>query len=149
MDGWESTPSEDLMLREIGLSDLGRKGISKVDCVFVARRRGNDELAPPDDLFNDFDKAKKVLEREFGKGNIEAHNKAFLDCDYERRFREHILGNPKALEKLEEICQRSHEKEVYLVCYEGTAKACHRRILLRIAEERFGTEVIIDGVEPK
>ena len=137
------------MLREIGLSEMIKKGISKEDCVFVARRRGNDELAPPDGLFDDFDKGKKRLEKGFGKGSVEAHNKAFLDCDYERRFREYILGNPTALEKLKEICQRSHKKDVYLVCYEGDAKACHRRILLRIAEDRFGARIVIDGVEPE
>jgi Active DUF488-N3 subclade len=137
------------MLREIGLSEMIKKGISKENCVFVARKRGNDELAPPDDLFNDFDKGKKRLERKFGRGSVEAHNKAFLDSDYERRFREHILRNPTALKKLEEIWERSRKKDVYLVCYEGTAKACHRRILLRIAERRFGAEVMIDGVEPR
>jgi hypothetical protein len=137
------------MLREIGLSEMLKKRIAKEDCVFVARKRGNDELAPPDDLFNHFDKGKKRLEKEFGKGSGEAHNKAFLDCDYERRFREHVLGNPSALKKLEDICKRSRKKDVYLVCYEGMAKACHRRILLRIAEERFDAKIKIEGVEPK
>lgn len=137
------------MLREIGLSEMNKKGIAKEDCVFVARKRGNDELAPPGDLFNDFDKGRKRLEKEFGKGSVEAHNKAFLDCDYDRRFRKYILGNPEALEKLEQICERSRKGDVYLVCYEGSAKACHRRILLRIAEERFGAKVIVDGAEPK
>jgi len=100
------------MLREIGLSEMFKKGIAKEDCVFVARKRGNDELSPPDDLFNDFDKEKKRLEEEFGKGSVEAHNKAFLDCDYERRFREYILGNPSALNKLEEISKHSRAKDV-------------------------------------
>jgi hypothetical protein len=136
------------MLREIGLAERIKRGIPKKDCVFVARKRGNDELAPPDDLFNDFDKGKKRLEKKFGRGSAEAHNKAFLDSEYARRFREYILGNPTALEKLEEICERSHRKDVYFVCYEGAAKACHRRIRLRIAEERFGAHVLIDGVEP-
>ncbi|MBN2033074.1 MAG: DUF488 family protein [Deltaproteobacteria bacterium] len=137
------------MVREIGLSEMLKKGISKEDCVFVARKRGNDEIAPPEDLFNDFGKAKKRLEKEFGKASMQAHNKAFLDCNYEGRFREYIIGNPSALKKLEEICKKSKEKDVYLVCYEGAAKACHRRILLRIAEEHFGAKVIIEGVEPK
>jgi len=137
------------MLREIGLSEMFKKGIAKEDCVFVARKRGNDELAPPDDLFNDFDKGKKRIEKDFGKASVEAHNKAFLDCDYERRFREYILENPSALKKLEDISKHSRAKDVYLVCYEGTAKACHRRILLRISEERFGAKVHIEGVEPK
>ena len=137
------------MLREIGLSEMLKKGIPKEDCVFVARKRGNDEIAPPDDLFKDFDKAKTRLEKKFGKGSVEAHNLAFLDCGYERRFREHVLRNPSALNKLEAICKRSLKRDVHLVCYEGAAKACHRRILLRIAEERFGAKVNIEGVEPK
>jgi hypothetical protein len=139
---------EDPVLREIGLAEMIRKGISKEDCLFVARKRGNDELAPPDDLFNDFNKGRRRLEKKFGRGSVEAHNKAFLDSDYARRFRAYILENPTALEKLEAICQRSRKKDVYFVCYEGAAKACHRRILLRISEERFGADVLIDGVEP-
>jgi len=59
------------------------------------------------------------------------------------------LENPSALKKLEEISKRSHKKDVYLVCYEGAAKACRRRLLLRIAEKRFGAKVNIEGVEPK
>jgi hypothetical protein len=137
------------MLREIGISEMIKKGIPKENRVFVARKRGNDELAPPEDLFSDFDKGKKRLEKKFGKGSVEAHNNAFLDSGYERRFRKHVLENPAALEKLEQLCARSRKKDVYLVCYEGAAKACHRRILLRIAEERFGAKVTIDGVEPR
>jgi hypothetical protein len=44
---------------------------------------------------------------------------------------------------------RAERADVYLVCYEGPSKACHRRILIRIAEERFGAPVAVDGVEPK
>lgn len=137
------------MLREAGLSETVKKGIPSEQCVFVARKRGNDELAPSDDLFHDFDSRKKLLEKEYGKGSVQAHNQAFLDCNYERRFRERIAGNPEALKKLEGICARSRQQDLYLVCYEGPSKACHRRILLRIAEERFGAKIIIDGVEPK
>jgi hypothetical protein len=137
------------MLREIGLSEMLKKAIAKEDCVFVARKRGNDDLAPPDDLFRDFDKGKKRFEKQFGKGSAEAHNKAFLESDYERRFREYILRNSSALKKLEGICEHSRTRDVYLVCYEGAAKACHRRILIRIAEERFGASVKVEGVEPR
>jgi len=137
------------MLREAGLSETVRKGIPREQCVFVARKRGNDELAPPDDLFRDFDQRKKLLEKEYGKGSAEAHNQAFLDCRYEERFRESILANPDALKKLQEITARGQDQDIYLVCYEGASKACHRRILLRIAEERFGAEVAVEGAEPR
>jgi hypothetical protein len=113
------------MLREIGLSEMVKKGIPRDQCVFVARKRGNDDLAPSDELFQDFDKRKKALERRLGGGSIEAHNQAFIESEYEKRFRAWITSSP------------------------GPLKACHRRILLRIAEERFGAEVRIEGVEPK
>ena len=137
------------MLREAGLSETVRKGIPSEQCVFVARKRGNDELAPSEDLFHDFDRRKQLLEKEFGKGSAQAHNQAFIDCDYERRFRERIMGNLEALKKLEGVCTRAQDQDIFLVCYEGLSKACHRRILLRIAEERFGARVVVEGVEPK
>ncbi len=137
------------MLKEASLSDLHRKGILKEERVLVNRGRGNDELAPSEVLFKDFDLEKRRLEKELGKGSAEAHNRAFLQSHYERRFREQITGDPKALAKLEQIARRAGDADVYLVCYEGAAKACHRRVLLRIAEERFGTLVNIEGVEPR
>jgi uncharacterized protein YeaO (DUF488 family) len=137
------------MLRETGLSEMVRRGIPRDQCVFVARRRGNDELAPSDELFQDFDKRKKALEGRLGKGSNEAHNRAFLESDYERRFRAQITTNPESLKKLEEISKTARHHDIFLVCYEGASKACHRRVLLRIAEERFGPEVHVEGVEPK
>ncbi|MBN1102936.1 MAG: hypothetical protein JXL84_05940 [Deltaproteobacteria bacterium] len=137
------------MLREAGLSQTVKEKIPREQCIFVARKRGNKELAPSDDLYRDFDQRKDLLEKKSGKGSAEAHNRAFIECDYERRFREGILGSPEALEKLEGICTRSRNQDLYLVCYEGPQKACHRRILLRIAQERFNAEIRIEGVEPR
>jgi hypothetical protein len=137
------------MLREAGLSETTKKGISKAQCIYVARRRGNDEVAPSDELFREFDDRKKMLEKEYGKGSDQAHNQAFLDCDYERRFREGLLADPAALKKLQEIALRSKGEDLYLVCYEGASKACHRRILLRMAQELFRAEVRVEGVEPR
>jgi hypothetical protein len=137
------------MLRETSLSEMVKKGIPRDQCVFVARKRGNEDLAPSDELFQDFDKRKKALERRIGEGSVEAHNQAFLEADYERRFRTQITTSPEALKKLEESSRTARHRDVFFVCYEGPLKACHRRILLRIAEERFGAEVRIEGVEPK
>lgn len=136
------------MLKEASVSDLHKKEISKDKRVLVNRGRGNDELAPSDTLFRDFTGKKSRLEKELGKGSAEAHNRAFLECDYESRFREQVTQNPEALAKLRELARRSRKKDLYLVCYEGSTKACHRRILLRMAEETFGAEVVVDGVEP-
>jgi uncharacterized protein YeaO (DUF488 family) len=136
------------MLKETSVSELRGKEIPKDSRVLVNRGRGNDELAPSDALYKDFSTNKSRLEKELGQGSAEAHNKAYLDCDYESRFREQITQNPEALTKLKEISRRSEQEDVYLVCYEGPTKACHRRILLRMAEESFGAQVVADGVEP-
>jgi uncharacterized protein (DUF488 family) len=136
------------MLREAGLSEMVKKKIPKRRCVFVARKRGNDELAPSDEIFREFNSKKMALEKRFGKGSVEAHNQAYLSCDYENKFREQIMKNPEALKKLENISKRAQKEDVFLVCYEGLSKACHRRILLRIAEEQFGVKVSVQGVEP-
>jgi len=125
-----------------------KKKIRKDKCIFVARKRGNDELAPSDEIFHEFKRKQTELERQYGEGSVEAHNRAYLCCDYEKRFRNQIVGSPEALKKLEKISQRAQKEDVFLVCYEGPSKACHRRILLRIAEERFGVEVLLEGVEP-
>lgn len=137
------------MLKEASVSDIRSKGIPKENRVLVNRGRGNDELAPSDDLYKDFTSIKSRLEGKSGRGSVEAHNKAFLECGYERRFREQLARNPDALEKLEEIARRAEKEDIYLVCYEGPTKACHRRILMRVAEERFSARVMVDGVEPQ
>ncbi len=136
------------MLREASLSEMKRLGIPKESRVLVNRGRGNDELAPAEDLFREFEALKKSLERELGRGSDEAHNRAFLACRYEERFRGHVAAAPEALRRLQELSERALREDVYLVCYEGPAKACQRRILLRLAEERFGAPVAVDGVEP-
>jgi uncharacterized protein YeaO (DUF488 family) len=136
------------MLKEASVSELRSKDIPKDSRVLVNRGRGNDELAPSDALYKDFNTKKTRLEKELGKGSAEAHNKAYLECDYEKRFKEQITQSSEALTKLKEIANRSEQADVYLVCYEGPTKACHRRILLRIAEESFGAPVVVEGVEP-
>jgi len=136
------------VLREASIADLKRMGIPGDRRVLVNRGRGNDELAPSSDLLREFLETKKALEERFGRGSKAAHNRAFVECAYEARFRRQIEGDPAALERLAELAARSRIGDVYLVCYEGPEKACHRRILLRIAQERFGAEVEISGVEP-
>lgn len=137
------------MIKEASISEMTKKKIPKGQRVLVARKRGNDELAPSEELFHDFTKRKKTLEEELLPGSTEAHNRAFLDCGYERRFRDQVKGNPDALTKLEKISQKAREEDLYLICYEGPSKACHRRILLRIAEEMFGAHILVEGIEPK
>ena len=51
--------------------------------------------------------------------------------EYEKRFLEEILNNPKALLKLREIAEISKTQDVRLMCYEKTYP-CHRFLLMDI-----------------
>lgn len=136
-------------MKETSISRMTREGIPKGSRILVNRGRGNDELAPSEALLKDLMAAKEEVEKDLGGGSDEAHNRAFLDVDYEARFRRQILENPAALAKLEGLSRRADTEDLYLVCYEGPRKACHRRILMRIAEESFGARVAVEGVEPR
>ena len=137
------------MLKEASISQMRSMQIPRERRVLVNRGRGNDELAPSEELFALYISAREKLEPTLGKGSAEAHNQAFLDAGYESRFREQILRDPNAMARLEDLSRAAEKEDIYLVCYEGPPKACHRRILMRIAEESFGTRVVIEGVEPK
>lgn len=141
------------MLREANFQKIKKEHLDKEDCISVVRKElwwvrnscGKHclELAPSEPLLNDFKKLS--IER----GNTaQSHNSVFKEIDYEQRFRREISDNPGALKILEQISNDSKGKDIYLVCYEGAAKACHRRILLRICEEKFGAKVQVEGVEP-
>jgi hypothetical protein len=136
------------VLREASISELSSKNIPRNSRILVNRGRGHDELAPSKELFEDFTAKKKSLEREFGRGSAEAHNDAFVDARFQERFRRQIESDGLAMAQLEKIAHRSVAEDLYLVCYEGPGKACHRRILMRIAAQRFGAEIEIAGVEP-
>ena len=136
------------VLREASISELTSKQIPKSQRVLVNRGRGNDELAPSEVLFEELSARKRELEKELGKGSAAAHNRAFVETDFETRFRSQIAADDAALAKLASLAERAQAGDVWLVCYEGAAKACHRRTLMRIAAERFGAEVAVDGVEP-
>ena len=137
------------MLREASVSELRSKDIAKELRVLVNRGRGNDELAPSDALYRDFESKRSEAREDLGKGSADAHNTAFLQCDYERRSGSRSRPTGRALARLEQLARRAEREDVYLVCYEGLTKACHRRILLRIAAEAFGAHVAVDGLEPR
>ena len=144
------------MLREISTAELYETKDKKGYYILVSRYRPRwikkeeemwDEwdrnLAPSEQLLNDF----KEKSKEFGKDSIENHNKSFKSIDYEKRFRKEILNNTKALKKMESVSKDSINRDIYFVCFEGLLKACHRRILLRICEKKYGAKVQVDGVE--
>jgi len=136
------------MLKEASVAEMNKLKIPKGSRILVNRGRGNDDLTPSENLYREMMDLRTALEKKLGRGSSEAHNIAFTDCNFAKRFREQITTNHYAMQKLESIAKSSKAADIYLVCYEGPSKACHRRILMRIAEDAFGAEVEISGIEP-
>ncbi len=107
--------------------------------VLVMHGRGNDELAPSKELLNEFNEWKGKFTP--GEGYPTAFHYAWAKSNYEKRFRAEIAANPKAAERLKELAERARVHDVFLICYEGNDKPCHRKLLLKIAEEEFGAPV--------
>jgi uncharacterized protein YeaO (DUF488 family) len=107
--------------------------------VLVMHGRGNDELAPSKELLDEFNEWKGKFTP--GEGYPTAFHYAWAKSDYEARFRAEIAANPKAAERLSELAERARTHDVFLICYEGDDKPCHRKLLLKIAREEFGAPV--------
>jgi len=113
---------------------------SDAQVVLVMRGRGSDELSPSKALLDDFNRWKAQCS--VTKSNpAQVYECAWEASQYERRFREQILQSPRSMERLEQLSNESRDKDIFLICYEGEDKPCHRRLLLDIAEERFGAIV--------
>lgn len=129
-----------MALRQTYLS-MKRNLPSEAKTVLVMRGRGNDELAPSNELFEDFNRFKQEFKDNPGTYS-DAYRYAWDRSNYEQRFREQILSDPKAMARLESLAEEAEDKDVYLICYEGEDKPCHRRLLLRIAREQFNAQVV-------
>ena len=134
-----------MALRQTYLS-MKKKLPANAEVVLVMHGRGNDELAPSKELLDDFNRHKKQFREDSGYPT--AFHYAWDVCDYEKRFREMILSRPMALERLKMLSEASRTKDIFLVCYEGKDKPCHRRLLLKIAKEQFGADVDERPFEP-
>ncbi|MCX6093394.1 MAG: DUF488 family protein [Candidatus Bipolaricaulota bacterium] len=107
--------------------------------VLVMHGRGDDELAPSKELLDEFNEWKAKFTP--GEGYPTAYHFAWAKSDYEARFRAEIAANPEAAERLKELAERARTHDVFLICYEGNDKPCHRKLLLKIAKEEFGAPV--------
>jgi uncharacterized protein YeaO (DUF488 family) len=109
------------------------------EVVLVMHGRGNDELAPSKELLDEFNdwKAKFVP----GQGYETAYHYAWDKSNYEARFRAQIAANPKSAARLRDLAERAKTRDIFLICYEGYDKPCHRKLLLEVAKEHFGALV--------
>ena len=86
------------------------------------------ELAPSEELLNDYHESLKKYGSKNYKKNLEGRKKAFEEVNYKKRFYKE-MKEPKANEKMKEIKEMAKEKDVYLVCYEKEYP-CHRFLLM-------------------
>jgi uncharacterized protein YeaO (DUF488 family) len=127
-----------MALRQTYLS-LKDKLPAGAECVLVMHGRGNDKLAPSKELLDEFNEWKAKFTP--GQGYETAFHYAWDKSNYEARFRALIAGNPAAAARLKALAERAKTRDVFLICYEGYDKPCHRKLLLEIARERFGAPV--------
>jgi len=66
---------------------------------------------------------------------------AWAKSNYAERFLAQIRKSKEAMARLRSLSERSRSHDVFLVCYEGYDKPCHRKLLLEIAEKEFEAEV--------
>ena len=87
-------------------------------------------LGPPQTLLEQIKRRAEELEAD-GLDDAEAHNTAWDDVDFERRYREHLNTDDDAQTAFEALHTRLLDGEgLVLVCYENTeTKRCHRTIL--------------------
>ena len=109
------------------------------ESVLVMRGRGNDELAPSQELLEQFNHFKASFAQEPGYEN--AFHYAWEKSQYAERFKVQMTTRLAAMEKLRMIATRARSHDVFFICYEGYDKPCHRKLLLEIAEEELGAEV--------
>jgi uncharacterized protein YeaO (DUF488 family) len=109
------------------------------EVVLVMHGRGNDELAPSQELLDEFNLWKSKFMP--GQGYETAFHYAWGKSNYEARFRAQIAANPKSAARLKALAERAKTRDIFLICYEGYDKPCHRKLLLQIAEEEFGAPV--------
>jgi len=135
-----------MALRQTYLS-MKSKLPTEAKAVLVMRGRGNDELAPSSELFADFNRFKQEFKDSPGTYS-DAYWYAWDKSNYEQRFTKQILSDPKGMARLAYLAEEAKDRDVYLICYEGEDKPCHRKLLLKIAREHLKAQVVEEAFRP-
>lgn len=121
-----------MAILETHLADL-RNVPPGAKVVLVMRGGGNDELAPSVELLEEFKNAASALVAT-GLDETTAHNKAWEDREYEKRFRRELESRPAAVRRMRGLAREAIAGDIVLVCYEAPPKKCHRHILRGIIQ---------------
>lgn len=86
-------------------------------------------LGPPEALLDETKERHEQLKMR-GMCDEGAHNAAWSESNFERRYREYLDANDDARDALEALLDRVADGEdIALVCFEGDGKRCHRHEL--------------------
>ncbi|WP_255195892.1 DUF488 domain-containing protein [Halorarius litoreus] len=86
-------------------------------------------LGPPEPLLDETKQRHEELKLA-GMCDEGAHNAAWEEVDFERRYRAFLDSDADAQAALDGLIDRLHDGEdIALVCFEGENKRCHRRVL--------------------
>lgn len=99
---------------------------------YVMLHRGNDAVAPNEDMLKAFLKLKKVYTTD--------REQEELWKQYEENYLIQIGLSKEALAWMEKRAQEAKSGNILLVCFERDAGHCHRRLLAQEIERRFGAK---------
>jgi uncharacterized protein YeaO (DUF488 family) len=92
-------------------------------------------LGPPSELLEEFQAREESFKLD-GMCEEGAHNAAWEELDFERRYRAH-LATEEAQAAMDDLCDLLEDVDVALVCFENTdQKRCHRTVLREELERR-------------
>jgi hypothetical protein len=94
-------------------------------------------LGPPAALIDEAKDRTEELKRR-GMCDEGAHNAAWEETDFARRYREYLANDDAAHDALAALAARvDRGEDVWLVCFEGDGKRCHRHTLREYLHEQF------------
>ncbi|MDS0258199.1 DUF488 domain-containing protein [Haloarcula sp. S1CR25-12] len=95
------------------------------------------ELGPPKPLLDETKQRAEDLQMQ-GLCEEGAHNAAWDETEFERRYGTYLTRDDDAQRAVEELAARVRGGEtVALVCFEGDRKRCHRTLLQERLRERI------------
>ena len=119
--------------------------------VMRAGRAGLKELAPPPDLFADFQREKAALKKP-GRDAGQTHLETFRNVRYRARYLEAIRASEASMHALRALVEEARSGDVYVMCmcpYRTPGEACHTYLLLELARELDADLAILPEPQPR
>jgi len=116
------------MLKETYFAVLDKTRSENPNAYFIAvSRKIPSKKCGCDSVYTSLAPSLKLL-RDYKNGNINS-------LGYTELYKLEIKANASAMRYMRKIKNISKERDVFLVCWEGPGKFCHRHILKEIIEE--------------